>query len=601
MKNGHILRNRAALPPFFRRNRLYSSLIVFFLITGLYLTVIEFLPRYAVLYATSHEDTAGFVEIKTHQGWLKEQHFPFIIRNGVQSTPVKLPSDTRQFRFAVHSFEEMELHCLSIETIFHIPLQRSCSNTAFWGWKITGAKTVSANRYGFKLLPVAYTQEDPGKKGLFASPLRYTMFHPAFFEWLHKGFLLVVMISFTGLFVWTCAEKRFRLSLRIEGYLKKLPALKRWMILPVALLIPLWTVCYTIQNVDNGELAGIAFVGVEMAEKSPALFGEVKNLKGPYDGSLYYAMAHDPLLLSSETTAEIKRVIDYMKYRYERPLYPLLVSLFSFGDNRNIPAALIGVNLAAILLLGLLFYQVLQKGKRTGNILWFSAVMISPFLIIPLLRDLVDALLLLFLIGGVCFAIKEKHKTSALFFCVGMFVKPTIALVALCYFIQNLRQRRADVVLLYCFMGMLYLLWRSHLVSLVGQDPFDIGLTTITVLPLMGELSNLFFYMEQGEKLNTFFIPVLLFAIALTCILFLHRWEATPLSFALLLYAVFFLFFSEAGAIEYHGYIRSTGPLFLLQSVYGILSGRLLFLAPTLILTAGAWLLVYQYGITVLA
>ncbi len=327
----------------------------------------------------------------------------------------------------------------------------------------------------------------------------------------------------------------------------------------------------------------------------------MEHRRGPYDGSLYYAMAYDPFLLSAETTKEILKVLDVPGYRYERPLYPMLVSLFSFGNPDHIPAALIGVNLLSIFLIGLLFYLILKKEERKGSSLWFLALIASPFLMLPLLRDLVDALLILFIIGGVYFSMNKKHSLAALSFCFGMFVKPTIALIALCYFLHVAYRRKWGVVALYVLMGALYLLWKQYVASKCGIDYFDPGLVTIVTLPLLGELSNLYMYIQQSDNFNIFFLCTLLFAIFSTFFLFLQRWETSPLTVALLMYAFFFLFISESGAIEYHGYIRSTGPLFLLQSLYGLRSGRLFFLMPSLLLTLGGWYFVLIYGINVYA
>jgi len=103
---------------------------------------------------------------------------------------------------------------------------------------------------------------------------------------------------------------------------------------------------------------------------------------GGYDGQYCYYIALDPLHAAS--------YLDVPAYRYTRILYPMLARLLALGQTQAIPFAMVGINLAAMVLGTLAVAAWLARKKRS---VWYSLIYgLYPGLMLGVLLDLTEPL-----------------------------------------------------------------------------------------------------------------------------------------------------------------------------------------------------------------
>lgn len=110
-----------------------------------------------------------------------------------------------------------------------------------------------------------------------------------------------------------------------------------------------------------------------------------------YDGLHYYQLARDPFLLSPEEAAPFKT--DRFFTRLQRVLFPALAWAAAGGDDGRIPAAMLAVNLAAVLLAAALLFRI--GGPAAGA--WTAT---APGLAIGLFYGLTEPVSLALAAGG---------------------------------------------------------------------------------------------------------------------------------------------------------------------------------------------------------
>lgn len=135
------------------------------------------------------------------------------------------------------------------------------------------------------------------------------------------------------------------------------------------------------------ELAGLANVGAVFLAKGEGS-EPIERLKpqpgdpGGYDGQFSLYIALDPLGARS--------YLDHAAYRYARILYPALARASVLGNDRSTPAALLIVNLLAVIAAAAALARFLQRRSVSP---WFALVFsLYPGLFLAVTRDLSEPL-----------------------------------------------------------------------------------------------------------------------------------------------------------------------------------------------------------------
>ncbi|HET9102347.1 MAG TPA: hypothetical protein VFN55_03260 [Solirubrobacteraceae bacterium] len=115
-----------------------------------------------------------------------------------------------------------------------------------------------------------------------------------------------------------------------------------------------------------------------------------------YDGQLYWIQAHDPLLLARSTIERLAHA--YPGYFLQRPGYPALAFLLSFGSTALLPWAMLLINIACAVVLTVM---VSSWAQRHGRSPWWGAVIgLMPGVIMSTQRDLSDLLAVTLMLAG---------------------------------------------------------------------------------------------------------------------------------------------------------------------------------------------------------
>lgn len=134
---------------------------------------------------------------------------------------------------------------------------------------------------------------------------------------------------------------------------------------------------------------------------------------GAYDGQFYWGIAVDPL-----ARGDVHQAFDTASYRYGHPLLGWLGWLFSAGQARAAPAALLGaglVSLVAAAVAASLLGQAL--GRRGWEGLFVAA---NPGLLYASVHDLAEPLSAALLLGGLLLYVRDKRVAAAV--CFGLLV-----------------------------------------------------------------------------------------------------------------------------------------------------------------------------------
>ena len=137
------------------------------------------------------------------------------------------------------------------------------------------------------------------------------------------------------------------------------PAIRRlrgWgqVILPVLIVALLFGVVVGNRlSTYHGNPTGFVLFGSHFERVTHPPPGAVINSKYGYDGQFFYLQAKDPLLLHAATIAAFRR--SRQPFRMQRVAYPALSYLVAGGRRSAIPWAMLGVNVAVVLLVTLGF------------------------------------------------------------------------------------------------------------------------------------------------------------------------------------------------------------------------------------------------------
>ena len=134
---------------------------------------------------------------------------------------------------------------------------------------------------------------------------------------------------------------------------------------------------------------------------------------GAYDGQFYWGIAVDPL-----ARGDVHQAFDTASYRYGHPLLGWLGWLFSAGQARAAPAALLGAGLVSIVAAAVAASLLGQAlGRRGWEGLFVAA---NPGLLYASVHDLAEPLSAALLLGGLLLYVRDRRVAAAV--CFGLLV-----------------------------------------------------------------------------------------------------------------------------------------------------------------------------------
>jgi hypothetical protein len=198
---------------------------------------------------------------------------------------------------------------------------------------------------------------------------------------------------------------------------------------------------------------------------------------GFYDGAYFYAIARDPV-----ATGEAHALIDEAPYRYGHPAYGWLAWLASgAGRPGAVPAALLAVGLAAILVAGI---AASLLAASLGWTPWGGlAVALNPGLLFAVNVDTTEPLGAALLVIGLLAYRRERRALAFAMFVALCFVKEPLVLVPLAIAAWDLRRRRRPPILAASVLPVAA--WWLYLRIHLGAFPFGQGTQRLTA-PFLG-------------------------------------------------------------------------------------------------------------------
>jgi hypothetical protein len=282
-----------------------------------------------------------------------------------------------------------------------------------------------------------------------------------------------------------------------------------------------------------------------------------------YDGQFYYIMAHDPFIRKGMT-----QYLDIPAYRYQRIMYPWLVSVFSLGNHGRIPLMLVLVNFAGIIV-GTCFVALMLREQRMN--LWYALFYgFLSGLFITTVRDMSGPLAVGFMVGGVFFYSRKRHFLCALFLSAAILTReiilPVLPVLALDSFFFKKDLKGAILSMLPLFPFLIWQLYVFQMIHAVSWHPGMLG------MPLMGIMTNL----QKIPGLPNWICPEILYLflfLVVTVVSFAFAVQEifharNEISICFLLFSALPFFMTESMWVEPWGYAR----VFLPSAVFLVLS-----------------------------
>lgn len=195
--------------------------------------------------------------------------------------------------------------------------------------------------------------------------------------------------------------------------------------------------CWLIHWLETGHsprdlvLVGEHFIGAR-GTSSAIRSGPVRATSpGGFDGQFFYYIAVDPLHAAPS--------IDFPSYRYQRITYPLAARLLALGRPRLVPAAMLALNLAAVVGGTLALASWLVRRDVTP---WAAAVWgLLPGQVVSIERDLVDGMGYAIVMAGLWLR-DSSAWGAALVFAVAGLTRETTLIFPLVLSLADLLERR---------------------------------------------------------------------------------------------------------------------------------------------------------------
>jgi len=199
-----------------------------------------------------------------------------------------------------------------------------------------------------------------------------------------------------------------------------------------------------------------------------------------FDGQYYYMMALEPELDSLRVSPHF----------FQRFLYPRLARMISLGITNLIPFILILINFIAIIIGSYFLMKILKHYDSNINLVFIYAFTVG--LLISILKDLPECLMMTFAIISFYYAIKEKHKTAAIFLALSLLTRETAIIFWASIIVYYLIKRQWKTAIIYSLSIIPFLIWEAILTIHFGPIPFRAAFWSISWMkPLSGLLQYL--------------------------------------------------------------------------------------------------------------
>jgi hypothetical protein len=229
----------------------------------------------------------------------------------------------------------------------------------------------------------------------------------------------------------------------------------------------------------GGNLSSLINLGQKAGKEEPAGLRHhvvvFRNSDG-YDGQTYYHVADDPFLQQHAFRDA---------FRYQRIGYPLVVWAVSLGQRAWRPAAMVGVNVVAVLVVAYLSSLILLMYGEGANIWWALACAVNPSLIIGVQADLAEPMSMALSLAGLLLYLRQRVGWTAAALAAALLTREVTILFVIPLLAAEIGARRFGRVLALAMAVVPYLvwqavLWRTFREAAAGTSQDNFG------LPFMG-------------------------------------------------------------------------------------------------------------------
>lgn len=242
------------------------------------------------------------------------------------------------------------------------------------------------------------------------------------------------------------------------------------------------------------------------------------QIRRPYDGQFYFAIAHDPLLLSGRTVSSV----DVPNYRFRRILYPLLGWMFSFGNPAHLPLLFFLINMFAWIACGVAAWTLARDEKMPPALVVVGIVGITG-LQFAAFRTLCEPLALALLLWGLWFLKNSHWKSGFALMGVACLARETSVVAyfaAAFYFWRRYPMDRKKIIKTAMIALLPVILWNLYLpqrLSMLGGatvsiQPFAIDGGPKVVAPMTGLFRETKIFLAQDvthrERTRTISISI---------------------------------------------------------------------------------------------
>ncbi len=213
----------------------------------------------------------------------------------------------------------------------------------------------------------------------------------------------------------------------------------------------------------GGNVSSLIDVGATAKSVEPGGLGHgvvvFRNSDG-YDGQAFYYVADDPFL-------QHRAYRD--AFRYQRIGYPLAIWAASLGRRGWRPAAMLGVNLAAVLLVAYLSAQIIALYGEGASVWWALVCALNPGLLIGVQLDLAEPLALALALAGLLLYLRRKIGWAALLFALAMLTREVAVLFLAPILVAEVAARRIRSTVALALAVVPYLAWQAILLRAFGR------------------------------------------------------------------------------------------------------------------------------------
>jgi hypothetical protein len=213
--------------------------------------------------------------------------------------------------------------------------------------------------------------------------------------------------------------------------------------------------------------------GVDASKVPPGL--TVMPGSGGYDGVIFYRLALNPF--TREATAH-GITIDNPSYRQQRVGYPLLIRIGSFAFVRAIPAAMLGLNVLAVLAIAAIGATIAKQfGHHAINGLLFA---LYPGFLLSMSRDTAEIVMVAFALAAFCAFNARRFVTCAALLTYAVLTRETALTIAIALAIayligRLLRRERRIAPITFALPIATYAIWQLILAAQWGVLPLRAG------------------------------------------------------------------------------------------------------------------------------